>query len=131
MEELVHWKVEWNCLFIGGEFFRDDVLFVALSERFDVAVRHGWQPTEHAFVATKTDGRRIIEIDWKPAFEEYSAVLREIGIEISRANFFDVAKAYPFGIAKVRGEDVVRDPLKIEGNDIICAGRVPNNAGRG
>ncbi|WP_456329092.1 FIST signal transduction protein [Archaeoglobus sp.] len=121
-------KGRMDCLFINGEFFRDDVVFVALPERFDVAVRHGWQPTEHAFVATRTDGRRIIELDWKPAFGAYSEVLHEIGVEISRDNFFDVAKAYPFGMAKVKGEDVVRDPLMVEGNDIICAGRVANNA---
>lgn len=121
-------KGRMDCLFINGEFFRDDVVFVALPERFDVAVRHGWQPTEHAFVATRTDGRRIIELDWKPAFEVYSEALCEIGVEIGRDNFFDLAKAYPFSMAKVRGEDVVRDPLMVEGNDIICAGRVLNSA---
>ena len=117
-----------DCLFIDGKFFSGDVIFVAIPEKFNVAVRHGWKSTEQAYVATRTEGRRIIELDWKPAFDVYAAALSEIGVEISRESFFDVAKAYPFGMAKVRGEDVVRDPLMVDNTDIICAGRVPRNA---
>ncbi|MET1123773.1 MAG: FIST N-terminal domain-containing protein [Archaeoglobaceae archaeon] len=113
-----------DCLFIGKEFFRDDAVFVALRESFDVAIRHGWIATERTFFANRTSGRKIIELDWEPAFDVYASTLHELGAELRRENFLDVAKAYPFSITRARGEDIVRDPIAVEGDEIVCAGRV-------
>lgn len=117
-----------DCLFIDGEFFRDDAIFFAVPERFNVAVRHGWTPMETSFIATKSEGRKIIELDWEPAFEVYASALKEVGAEIGKDYFFDVAKSYPFGVSKLKGEEVVRDPLAVEGNSIVCAGIVHENS---
>jgi len=41
-------------------------------------------------------------------------------------NFFEIAKAYPFGMSKIGGEMIVRDPMFLgENQSMICAGEVP------
>lgn len=117
-----------DCLFVDGSFFKDDVIFIALPERFRIGVRHGWVPTEQTFIATKVEGRRIVELDWDSAFNTYAAALRELGVDIREDDFFDVAKAFPFGVSRVRSEEIVRDPLAVEGESIICAGIVQRNS---
>ncbi|ADB57688.1 FIST signal transduction protein [Archaeoglobus profundus] len=116
-----------DCLFDKDGFFSNDVLFVSLPFDCNIAVRHGWQETGYSFVSTRTSGRKILELDWTPAFEAYKDILAQFDIEISRKNFFDVAMAYPFGISKICGEDIIRDPLYLDKSSIICAGKVPRN----
>lgn len=116
-----------NCLFDRNGFFSDNVLLIALPYDCKVEVKHGWQETGISFISTKTSGRKIIELNWTPAFEAYKKALNTLGVEIYAENFFNVAMAYPFGISKIKGEDVIRDPLYLEGTSIICAGKVPEN----
>lgn len=116
-----------DCLLLNNEMFSDDVLFVHLPLTCNLAVRHGWRETQFRFIANKTRGRRIEEMNWMPAFEVYTSTLREMGVDVEGNEFFDVAKNYPLGITKVRGEDVVRDPLFADGDSIVCAGKVPQN----
>lgn len=115
-----------DCLLLNNEMFSNDVLFVYLPFNCNLAVRHGWRETEFRFIANKTSGRRIEEMNWMPAFEVYTSALKEIGVEVGD-DFFDVAKSHPLGITKVRGEDVVRDPFFAEKDSIVCAGKVPQN----
>jgi len=47
---------------------------------------------------------------------------------ITTDNFFDIAKAYPFGIFREHGEDIVRDPISVgDQGELICVGEVPEN----
>jgi hypothetical protein len=48
------------------------------------------------------------------------------GKVLTKENFFDIAKAYPFGMNKLNNEMVVRDPIAVtEDNEIVCVGEVP------
>ncbi len=116
-----------QCLFDTRGFFSKDCLFVSLPFEFNVKVRHGWRATELEFISTKIQGRRVVELDWRSAFDVYSEALESIGVEIDPENFFDVAKGYPFGLRRLEGEMVVKDPLAVERGVIVCAGRVPEN----
>ncbi len=106
-------------LFWGEEFFSDGCIFVSLPCDSDVAAGHGWVETDVSFIATRTEGRRIIELDWKPALDAYAAALAKFGEGI------EAAKKHPFGIASV-GEVVIREPLRFVASTIVCGGRVPN-----
>lgn len=119
---------EIDRLFDNRGFFRRGCLFANLKKRIKIAVRHGWSETGTNFIATKTNGREIVELDWKPAFEVYKESLEKIGEEINEENFFEVAKAYPFGISKIEEEHVIRDPLSTENGRIVCAGKVQQNS---
>mgnify|MGYP000072193815 CR=1 FL=1 len=119
---------EIDCLFDNRGFFKKGCLFANVKKRIKLAVRHGWSETGTTFIATKTNGRVIMELDWKPAFEVYKEHLEKMGKIISEENFFEVAKAYPFGVSKMEGEFIIRDPLSTENGMILCAGKVRQNS---
>ncbi len=119
---------EIDCLFDNRGFFKHGCIFANLEKRIDIAVKHGWVKTNINFIATKTKRREIIELDWEPAFEIYKKYLNEIGEDIDEENFFKIAKAHPFGISKIEGEEIIRDPLSTRNSRIICAGKVPQNS---
>ncbi|HNV72888.1 MAG TPA: FIST C-terminal domain-containing protein, partial [Candidatus Ozemobacteraceae bacterium] len=82
-----------------------------------------------AFKVTGASGNTIETLDWKPAFDVYRQVVeRHDGRSFDHTPFFDVAKAYPFGIAKYGAEMVVRDPLMIKEKSLVCVGRVPQES---
>ncbi|MFK7905998.1 MAG: FIST signal transduction protein, partial [Chitinophagales bacterium] len=91
--------------------------------------RHGWQQLEGPFVATRTEKNVIHELNWQNAFDLYKEVIdQDCTIPITKDNFFDIAKAYPFGIFKENSEDIVRDPIAVDENGaLVCVGEVPEN----
>jgi hypothetical protein len=94
-----------------------------------LGVRHGWRELKGPFVATRSSGNVIIQLNWKNAFEVYRATVEaDAGLTITPDNFLRVASGYPFGIRKEGQEVVVRDPLALgEGGRLICVGDVPEN----
>ena len=94
-----------------------------------IGVAHGWTAIAGPFKVTESQRNTIISLDWKPAFEVYRSVVEKHGnARFSDSNFFDLAKAYPFGIAKLDSEMVVRDPLLMDGDTLVCVGEVPRDA---
>jgi len=89
-------------------------LIVEIEAPIHVGVKHGWKPLYGPLVVTKSKDNIIYELNNEPAFEVYAKVLRDLdGQEITAENFFDVAKAYPFGILSyTQNEFIVRDPLQ-------------------
>jgi len=119
---------ETPCLFDNRGFFNKGCLFASLPLESRVSASHGWKTLDVDSIATKTNRREIIELDWQPAFDVYRNVLAERGETVNERNFFDVSKNYPFGISKVEGEPLVRDPLMVRESSIFCAGKVPQNS---
>jgi hypothetical protein len=92
-----------------------------------VGVCHGWTSLAGPFRITESHGSIIETIDWRPAFDLYRHVLgQSVQVELNRENFFDIAKGYPFGIAKLEAERLVRDPVQVTPEGfLVCAGDVP------
>jgi hypothetical protein len=44
------------------------------------------------------------------------------------ADFFETARKFPFGIERIGGEFVVRDPIAREADRLVCVGPVPQGA---
>lgn len=109
---------------------RQDVAVLAWLEMTSgIGVAHGWQPVSQAYRVTESEGNVIVSLDWRPAFEVYREIVEpHAGQQFGPDNFFSLAKAYPFGIAKLGGEFVVRDPLMVEGERLVCVGEVPAGA---
>jgi hypothetical protein len=94
-----------------------------------IGVAHGWRSISDAFKVTEAIGNRIITLDWRPAFDVYREVVEQhSGLSFASLPFFDIAKAYPFGIAKLDSEMVVRDPMQEQRGELICIGEVPKGA---
>ena len=92
-----------------------------------VGVAHGWEVIAEPLQVTRASHNIVHELNHRPALEVYRALVgphagRDVGVE----GFFDVAKAYPFGIRKLGAEVVVRDPLQaLDDGSLVCVGEVP------
>ncbi len=102
------------CLFTNQGMVMDAAVLTLLDMKSGIGVSHEWRSVDGPFRVTESHRNVVTSIDWPPAFEVYRAVVdRHGGIPIDEENFSDVAKAYPFGMARLEGERVVRDPIHV------------------
>jgi len=115
------------CLFTNEGVIEDGAVFAAVESPMELGVKHGWQEVAGPFRVTDADGPTLRTLDGKPAFSVYSeTVTQHASVQLSEENFFDVAKAYPFGIARMDGEQIVRDPFEVtDDGGLTCFGDVP------
>ena len=118
------------CLFDAERIIQNGVLLMLLESHQGAILDHGYEVPEHMIAATSTEGNRIRQIDWRPAFEVYQELARkEYGVEVDRENFYQYAVHFPFGIVRANGVIVVRIPVALEeGGSLFCVGEVPANA---
>ena len=115
------------CLITSAGLVKDAAVLALLPGRSGVGVAHGWEVASGGMKATEVDCNTILSLDWEPAAARYMALVEaHSGQSFAESEFFDIAKAYPFGINRLGGEVVVRDPLSTDGaNGLICVGEVP------
>ncbi|SIQ34799.1 FIST N domain-containing protein [Alkalispirochaeta americana] len=91
-----------------------------------LGVSHGWNPVAGPFRVTSSRGTTVETLDWKPAFQVYRQVLERLGVHsIDPEDFFAASRSYPFGIARVGAERVVRDPYQLHPDgSLTCVGAV-------
>ena len=117
------------CVFSNEGLHENAVLLIPLRKKAKSGVKHGWQKLAGPFIANKTDGNTILELNWRPAFEVYKEVLESYGNpNFETTAFFDIAKGHPFGIQKEGQEVIVRDPIAVnEKGHLYCVGPVSQN----
>ena len=116
------------CLITNEGVLKDAALICLLDKKSELGVRHGWKNIEGPFVATKTEGNTIHELNWEPAFDFYKKLIHNHSdIEIGKDLFLNISKSYPFGIYKEESEFIVRDPIIVDGTSITCIAEVPEN----
>jgi len=111
-----------NCYFTekgGGDKGGVIALIEGLSMETDSA--HGFSAIGVPVILTKTEGTRILELDFMPAAERYKDVIRAAtGNEVE-----DIA-LYPLGIPGYDGRLLVRDLAGLnEDGSIQCGSRIP------
>ena len=96
---------------------------------FDIRVEHGWQPVAGPFVVSRAKANRVMSLDFRPAGRQYlDLVARTSGQVFGGDDFFSYAKAYPLGMVRPDNTFVIRDPIAIDGDSLICVGEVPDNS---
>lgn len=114
------------CILSNQGLLQDAAVLALTDMRTGIGVSHGWSPISRALKVTESDRNTIISLDWRPAFEVYREVVEaHSGLRFDAAPFFERSKAYPFGIAKLDNEMVVRDPLIRDQDRLVCVGEVP------
>lgn len=105
------------CLLTNRGIVADSALLALISQESSVAFGHGWRSIDGPYRVTESERNVIKTLDWRPAFEVYRGVVESCsGKVFNDANFFEIAKEYPFGIARFDAERIVRDPFS-EGPD--------------
>lgn len=121
--------IQKPCIYSNQGLLTDHAQLVCLPGEFSIGVEHGWEQLMGPFVANDTHKNVIHELDYQPAFALYKRhVEADSGQRLSADNFFDIAKGYPFGLVRPDGSIIVRDPIRLEGNDLICVGELPLNS---
>ena len=117
------------CVFDNSGIYQDSALVLLSSEEMKLGVKHGWQKIDGPFVANKTDGNKVLELNWRPAFDVYREVVEAHSeVKFEGADFFSISKGFPFGIFKEGKEDIVRDPIAVdEDGALVCVGNVSQN----
>lgn len=118
------------CLFDGTRIVQNGVLAILLQPHHGAVLEHGYGAPPQMLTATATEGNRVLQIDWRPAFEVYQEMARaQFGVEINRENFYQYAVHFPFGIMRANGMTLVRIPVALEEDgSLFCVGEVPPNA---
>lgn len=118
------------CLFDGERLVQNGVLVMLLTPHHGAILEHGYCVPARNITATTTEGNRIVQIDWRPAFEVYQELVRaQFGVEITRENFYQYGVHFPFGIVRANHNVVVRIPVALgEDGSLFCVGEVPANA---
>jgi hypothetical protein len=118
------------CIFTNQGLKADAAQIAMLDCPSSVGVCHGWTSMAGPFRITESRGNTIKTIEWRQAFDLYRDMLLQYAkAQVNRDNFFDVAKGYPFGIAKLESEPLVRDPyLATPEGSIVCAGDIPEGS---
>lgn len=118
------------CLFDSRRVIQNGVLLMLLKPHRGAILEHGYRAPAHTVYATSTEGNRIAQIDWRPAFEVYQERVRaQYHVEINAANFYQLAVHFPFGIMRANHHVAVRIPVALHGDgSLFCVGEVPANS---
>lgn len=113
---------------IANEGLHHGAQITLMNRPATISVKHGWEKLAGPFIITKSQNNVIDMIDFQPAFDCYKdAILQDTNTPINASNFFEIAKSYPFGIQYLHDEVIVRDPIKLQGDSLICIGDIPEN----
>lgn len=118
------------CLFTDNGVREDAAAFVTLDTTTSLGVRHGWKDIAGPLRVTDADGPALAELNGEPAFSVYKQVVEEDAeVTLNADNFFEIAKRYPFGISRLDGETIVRDPFEVtDDGTLTCFGDIPEDA---
>ncbi|WGZ94333.1 MAG: FIST N-terminal domain-containing protein [Candidatus Thiothrix putei] len=114
------------CLFSNHGLVGDCAQLTALDLPVSIGIEHGWHSFAGPFFVTGSQHNTLLSLDYQPAFEVYRRVVEaDSGRSFADTPFFELSKAYPFGLVRLTKDVVVRDPLSLNGNAITCIGEVP------
>jgi hypothetical protein len=117
------------CVISNQGLLQDGAVLALFDIPSGIGVAHGWQPISDGFKVTESAGNIIHTLDWRPAYHVYQETVEaHCNQKFANEDFFSIAKRYPFGIAKLGSEMVVRDPIKTQGKHLVCVGEVPQGA---
>ncbi len=116
-------------LFSNKGMIQNAALIAAIPTPFNLGVSHGWEVLKGPYLVTKSNGNILEELNYSPAFNVYREHVEEnSGLRFSDFEFFDIAKTYPLGIENHEGDILVRDPIVLKGQSLVCVGEIAENS---
>lgn len=103
------------CLFTNHGLLQHGASVSIIDLTTSIGVSHGWQVISEPLKVTEAEHNRMKSLEWRPAMDIYREVIRAHSKkDHALENFFEMTQSYAFGISKLGGEMVVRDPFKEE-----------------
>jgi hypothetical protein len=109
---------------------RDSVIAVALDSPGPVGIgtAHGCRAEAVPSTVTRSEGRRLVELDGRPAATVYQEKLGYGEITLPDEAFERIAITHPLAQPELHGEARIRHVLRREGDALLCATHIPVNA---
>jgi len=117
--------------FAFGRACHDSVVAVALVTRAPVAIGigHGCELVALPAIVTRSEGRRILGLDGRPAEEAYLEAIGHPHAELSDAEFEELAVLHPLAQLELGGRVRPRHVRgRAPGGGLLCATAIPQNA---
>jgi hypothetical protein len=116
------------CLLSNQGLLVDSFLVVGMQQHWELAIGHGWEPLAGPFLANLVDDNRIIELNFQSAAQVYQETVEQHSeLSFTDDDFFSIAKTYPFGLARLDDDMLVRDPITRDGDSLVCVGKIPEH----
>lgn len=113
------------CVMTNEGLIKDAALLIRLDHRMKIQVGNGWQKTEGPFLVTQSQKNVVHTLNYRPAFTIYKEVLDAmIDEELTADNFQKYAKHFPLGKERIDGELIIRDPIHVIDEALVCVGSV-------
>ncbi len=118
------------CIITNKGLLTDAAVVAGTSLESGIGVNHGWDSISEPLKITDSEKNTIKTINFKPAFEVYKEIVElHSHKKIYPEKFFEMSKSYPFGINKMEGEKIIRDPVILtEKGELVCVGEIPKGA---
>ncbi|OEU68917.1 MAG: hypothetical protein BA863_11285 [Desulfovibrio sp. S3730MH75] len=115
-----------HCLLSNQGMLEDCAILTLLNTKSTTNISHGWNPVKGPFKVTDAHHNVIKSLDWMPAFNIYKEAIRShSGIFLSKENFAEISSSYPFGVAQVCCDHIVRGPFKMDDEGgLVCIGEI-------
>jgi hypothetical protein len=121
--------VQKPCLFTNDGLIADAALLARLPFTLHRGVNHGWEILKGPFLATRSHTNVLETLNYTPAFDIYRELVEsESALRFAEHDFFSIAKTYPLGIECLDSDILVRDPIRVENDALVCVGEVPENS---
>ena len=118
------------CLFDNQRLIGNGVIAIQMANHPGAVIEHNYSAPKQTFVATTTDNNRVSSINWQPAFEAYSKLIKDhYNVDINKEKFYEHSVHFPFGIIRANGETLVRIPVALnDDGSLFCVGEIPENS---
>ena len=117
------------CLFTNSGLLENALIVASIPAPMEVTTAHGWDIMTGPYLVTKSEANIIYTLNHKPALQVYKdAVKQNTGQDIDDSEFYDIAKTHPLGLDQLDNEILVRDPISINEEALVCVGGVPINS---
>ncbi|MEM9530119.1 MAG: FIST C-terminal domain-containing protein [Pseudomonadota bacterium] len=124
-----HMEDRAHALFCDGQLV--EAIVATMPGQWSEAIAHGWHSVSGPLIATQCDGRRIFELNWRPAAEAYLSSLPAPLVEQSNHRFKpELGITYPLALQmRPDGDCLLRPPMEArKDGSLLVAGIVPENA---
>lgn len=114
------------CILTNEGVIKDGAVFVTVNTPTSLGVKHGWETIAGPIQVTDADGPNLSELNAESAYSVYKEIVEEdANVDLEEEDFFEVAKSYPFGISRLDGEMIVRDPFEVtDDGGLTCFGNL-------
>lgn len=115
------------CVFTNAGLLQDAAVLAAFDAPLDLAAGHGWEIMNGPFLVTASKGNVLSSLNYASAYSFYQKQV-EANTANTHDNFASMARNYPLGIENLDGEILVREPIHLKDEQLVCIGEIHENS---